>query len=91
MNISCSTMLSSLLKSLRLLKAYYVYRNQSLKYMKWLGIRNSKVAGEEEYVQKWSQLSRKVDIVSYRLYSHYCGCIPDIVPEDPGKLSSPGP
>lgn len=86
MNISCSTMLSSLLKSLRLLKAYYVYRNQSLKYMKWLGIRNSKVAGEEEYVQKWSQLSRKVDIVSYRLYSHYCGCIPDIVPEDIGRI-----
>ncbi len=86
MHNSCFTKYSSLLNTIRLLKAYYVYRNQSLKYMKWLGIRNCKVAGEKEYVEKWSQLSKKIDVVSYRLYSHYCGCIPDIVPEDIGRI-----
>lgn len=78
--------LSSFINKARLIKAVFYYRHQSLKYMKKLGIPNIKVPGENEYIKKWSVLSRKVDRSSYRLYSRYCGGIPEIVPEGIGRI-----
>ena len=51
-----------------------------------LGIPNKKVPGESEYIKKWSILSRKFDLPSYRLYARYCGNIPEIVPEGIGRI-----
>lgn len=76
----------SFIQWVRLLKANYVYRKQSLSYMKLLGIPNKKVPGESEYKKKWKALSNKVDVISYRLYSHYCGSVPYIVPEGIGRI-----
>ena len=71
---------------IRLCKAVYVYRKESIGYMKRLGIKNTKVEGEDEYVNKWKQLFPLVDRPSYRLYSHYCGQTPDIVPEGISRI-----
>ena len=71
---------------IRLIKAYEVYKHQSLHYMQSLCIPNKEMPGEKEYKIKWSVLSNRVDVASYRLYSHYCGCIPEIVPEDIGRI-----
>ena len=71
---------------IRLYKATYVYCKESIGYMKRLGIKNRPVKGEDEYVKKWKQLSPFVDRPSYRLYSHYCGQIPDIVPEGISRI-----
>ena len=71
---------------IRLCKAVYVYRKESIGYMKRLGIKNIIVKGEDEYVKKWKQLFPLVDRPSYRLYSHYCGQTPDIVPEGISRI-----
>lgn len=75
-----------IIKAVRLAKANYIYRKQSLRYMKSLGIPDKKMPGERVFIQKWSVLSKRIDLASYRLYSHYCGCIPEIVPEDIGRI-----
>ena len=46
---------------------------------------HEKIEGEEAYVKKWNALSLPVERYSYRLYSHYCGKNPDIVPEVIGR------
>ena len=71
---------------IRLCKAIYVYRKESIGYMKRLGIKNRPVRGEDEYVRKWKQLFPFVDRPTYRLYSHYCGQSPDIVPEGISRI-----
>lgn len=86
MNLNGNNKLIRFVNKIRLLKAYEVYKRQSLRYLKSLRIPNKKMPGEKEYLEKWSSLSRKIDRVSYRLYSHYCGCIPDIVPEGIGRI-----
>lgn len=60
-----------------------------LYYWKWCidimkknRIPNRPVPGEEEYVRKWKQLSRRVDKRYFRLFSRYIGQQADIVPED---------
>jgi len=77
---------SSFIHKLRLYKAVFHYRKQALRYMKCLGIVNKSVTGEEEYITKWSVLSKWVEVSSYRLYSNYCGHIPEIVPEGIGRI-----
>lgn len=46
-----------------------------------LNIPDEPIEGESEYIAKWSRLSKKPDIYSYRLFSRYCGNNPDITPE----------
>ena len=75
-----------IINRLRLFKAYCVYSKQSRKYMRLLGIKNKHVEGERQYFEKWKVLSKFVDVSSYRLYSHYCGNIPEIVPEHIGRI-----
>ncbi len=86
MSTSLKCYLRSFVNKVRLIKAVFYYRHQSLKYMKMLGIPNKKVPGESEYIKKWSVLSRKLDLPSYRLYARYCGNIPEIVPEGIGRI-----
>ena len=39
------------------------------------------VEGEDAYLKRWRQLSRHVELYSYRYYSRFCGPTADIVPE----------
>ena len=61
---------------------YLVYR----RHHRWLlyhnGFDNRHADGEEAYLAKWRQLYPHVEPYSYRLFSHYCGTTPNIVPED---------
>lgn len=56
------------------------------RHYRWLlrhnGFPNRKAEGEEAYVAKWRQIATYVEPYSYRLFSHYCGTTPDIIPED---------
>lgn len=71
---------------LRRYKCYLVYSRQYNKYRKDLGLPGGKQSGEDEYIAKWIQLSHRIDKSSYRLFSHFCGQTPDIVPEDIGRM-----
>lgn len=86
MNLDKNVILFRFINRIRLLKAYFVYRHQSLRYMQSLCFPNKKMPGEKGYIEKWSTLSNRIDVASYRLFSHYCGCIPEIVPENIGRI-----
>ncbi len=76
------------IKSLVLfVKNYLVYRSFVKRFhglLRKQGFSEDKVLGEDEYLQKWHRLSRRVEPWSYRFFSHYMGCVPTIVPEDIG-------
>ncbi len=61
---------------------YVVYRRHHRWLLKHNGFDNHRAYGEDAYKAQWHRLSRKVEPYSYRLFSHYCGPTPDIVPED---------
>lgn len=42
---------------------------------------SSKVLGENGYISKWKKISRYVSPIDYRLFSHFIGENPNIVPE----------
>ena len=63
---------------------HFHYSRQFKRYLKNLGIPNSPVEGEEEYIKKWGVFNGKVEPYSYRLFSRFMGPSPDIVPEDIG-------
>lgn len=42
---------------------------------------SSKVLGENDYINKWKKISRYVSPIDYRLFSHFIGGKPNIVPE----------
>lgn len=46
---------------------------------------NKFIEGEDKYLEKWKQLSAKVEPFSYRFFSHYVGPCADIVPENIGR------
>lgn len=46
------------------------------------GINNKKVAGEKEWIEKWSQFGLKAKPTQYRVFSHYIGNDINIIPED---------
>ena len=69
------------------LERFIVYKRLRAQYKKLLkthDIEDKKVEGEDAYLQKWSALSNHVEPYSYRLFCHYCGHTPNIVPEDIG-------
>lgn len=62
--------------------AHLLYRRHYRRLMRLNGIPNRRAEGEEAYRTQWKRLSRWVDPYSYRLFSHFCGPTPDIIPED---------
>lgn len=50
--------------------------------MKMNGIKDEPVAGEQEWIERWSQFGVKANPSQYRVFSHYIGPNIDIVPED---------
>ena len=61
---------------------YALYRRHHRWLLRHNGFANRRAEGEDSYVSKWRQLSPLVEPYSYRLFSHYCGPTPDIIPED---------
>ena len=61
---------------------YLMYCRHHRMLMRLNGFANRHADGEEAYVAKWSRLAKHVEPYSYRLFSHYCGPTPDIVPEN---------
>jgi len=57
------------------------YRNLLYKQ----GYEDKPVQGQSEYEALWSQLTKKVDPYSYRLFSHYIGNVPYIIPDYIGR------
>jgi hypothetical protein len=72
------------LLALRNYRVYKLYSNQFKHYLELRGFPNVKAEGEDEYLNKWRQLTDRVEPYSYRLFSHYLGPNPNIVPEDIG-------
>ncbi len=61
---------------------HLLYRRHHRWLLRHLGLPNRKAPGEQAYIDKWRQLAPCVEPYSYRLFSHYCGPNPDIIPED---------
>lgn len=66
---------------------YYTYLSYSRQFKQLTrqqGFPMGKAEGEDEYINKWKQLSDRVEPWSYRFFSHYVGPTPYIVPENIG-------
>lgn len=50
--------------------------------VKDLGIKNTHVEGEEQWIEKWKNMKIKPNPIYYRLFSRYVGKTANIVPED---------
>lgn len=61
---------------------YLLYRRHYRSLLRQSGFSSCRVDGEEAYRAQWGRIAQRVDPYSYRLFSHYCGPTPDIVPED---------
>lgn len=62
-------------------RVYDAYEKQFKRYLLENGFDDKPVDGESNYVAKWKQLSERVEIYSYRLFSNYIGKTDNIVPE----------
>ena len=70
------------------IKAYLHYRACKTHYHRYLlnaKLPNVSQPGEDQYKEKWAQLSKHIEPYSYRFFSHFCGHNADIVPEDIGN------
>lgn len=64
---------------------YYSNARYYKKLLKLRNIPNVKAEGEENYRKLWKQLSKHVEPYSYRLFRHYMGNNPRIIPEGVGR------
>lgn len=61
---------------------YHLYRRHHRWLLRHNGFPNRPAEGEAAYIAQWRQLQKHVEPYSYRLFSHFCGPTPDIIPED---------
>lgn len=71
--------------SLKRYRRYLRYSRQYKRYLKQQHFENKKAPGEDAYIKKWEVLCPRVEPYSYRFFSHFCGCTPNIIPEDIGR------
>lgn len=64
------------------LNYHFVYK----KYMKLNGFKNTRVLGEDKWIERWSGLGIKPNPIYYRFFSKYIGNDFNIMPEDIGHL-----
>lgn len=76
--------LKSLIIKRRNYLIYRMYSTQFYNYIKSQGFSIKQQPGEETFMKKWSQISDRVDVWSYRFFSHYSPGNSNIVPEDIG-------
>lgn len=63
---------------------YRIFRSREKQYgglLTKLGYKNETCDGEQDYLKFWNQLTKRVSISEYRLFSNYMGCVPYIVPD----------
>ena len=69
---------------------YAIRRNCHQVYNKRIKINNldikSHIEGEEDYVNKWKALDKKMSPFYFRFFSHYIGLNPNIVPEETSHI-----
>lgn len=75
-------------KSLKTLfpKVHYIRKaklcsKQFKSYIEICGYENHFIDGEKKYLELWKQLTKRVEPYSYRLFSHYMGNVPCIIPD----------
>jgi len=61
---------------------YILYSRNCYHILRKSGLPTGKAEGEDEYRRRWKKMSPLVDPYIYRLFIHYCGPTPDIIPED---------
>ena len=71
--------------SLKRYRRHLRYSRQYKRYLKQQHFENKKAPGEDAYIKKWEVLCPRVEPYSYRFFSHFCGCTPNIIPEDIGR------
>lgn len=71
--------------SYKRLRCYQLHSGRSKRQLAINGFKNEPQAGEDEYIRLWSQITKRVEPYSYRLFSHYMGNVPYIIPEDIGQ------
>lgn len=79
-----SGIITSFIAFLKVTKRHFKYAHRIRHLMQMHHIENKPVSGEQAYIAFWRQLYAHVEPYSYRMYSHYCGNTPYIVPEDIG-------
>lgn len=50
-------------------RVYRFYSNQFKRYMRMLSYKNVKASGEEAYLEKWQNLSNRIEPYSYRHFT----------------------
>ena len=65
-------------------KTYRFFNKQFKRYLTMHHMPDTRVNGEEKYVETWKRLSNRVDPYSFRFFSRYMGPSPYIIPEDIG-------
>lgn len=75
------SIMTSLMRKAAFLRMTRYYKRAYGRMMAANGIPDKKVAGEDEWVRRWSVLG-KADPMYYRFFSRYIGQDMDIVPED---------
>jgi len=63
---------------------YKTYSAQAKQWMESQHFENKKAEGEDAYLQKWKVFTPRVEPYTYRVFSHYMGYTPNIIPADIG-------
>lgn len=63
---------------------HIIYVKQFKSYLKINRFPNKEQNGEKQFLDFWKRVCKKVEPYSYRLFCHYMGERPDIIPEDIG-------
>ena len=63
---------------------HIIYVKQFRSFLRINKLPNKESDGEKQYMEYWRRVYKKVEPYSYRLFCHYMGNRPDIIPEDIG-------
>ena len=73
--------IKSLFPTIHYVRKARMCADQYKSYLQELKYENKSIDGEDAYLKLWSQLTARVEPYSYRLFSHYMGKVPHIIPD----------
>ena len=73
--------IKSLFPAIHYVRKARMCADQYKSYLQELKYENKSIDGEDTYLKLWSQLTARVEPYSYRLFSHYMGKVPHIIPD----------
>ena len=73
--------IKSLFPTIHYVRKARMCADQYKSYLQELKYENKSIDGEDTYLKLWSQLTARVEPYSYRLFSHYMGKVPHIIPD----------